>query len=74
MVANDERAFSSGGSLFDPRTGEVITVKMHMDMGRIRTIIEQEFPPIPMILVNGRVTRIGRIALDRIMKEIEKEL
>jgi len=40
----------------------------------IRTIIEQEFPPIPMILVNGRVTRIGRIALDRIMKEIEKEL
>jgi len=40
----------------------------------IRTIIEKEYPPIPMVLVNGRITRIGRIALDRIKKEIEKEL
>jgi hypothetical protein len=42
--------------------------------GHIRTIIEREYPPIPMVLVNGRVTRIGRIALDRIKNEIEKEL
>jgi hypothetical protein len=40
----------------------------------IRTIIEREYPPIPMVIVNGRITRIGRIALDRIKKEIEKEL
>jgi hypothetical protein len=40
----------------------------------IRAIIEKEFPPIPMVLVNGRLTRIGRITLDRIKKEIEKEL
>jgi hypothetical protein len=40
----------------------------------IRTIIEKEYPPIPMVLVNGRVTKIGRIALDRIKAEIEKEL
>jgi hypothetical protein len=40
----------------------------------IRAIIEQDFPPLPMILVNGRITRIGRITLDRIKKEIEKEL
>lgn len=40
----------------------------------IRAIIEQEYPPVPMVLVNGRITRIGRIALDRIKKEIEKEL
>jgi hypothetical protein len=40
----------------------------------IRTIVEQQRPPIPMILVNGRVTKIGRIALDRIKNEIEKEL
>lgn len=40
----------------------------------IRTIIEKEYPPIPMVLVNGRVTRIGRIALDRIKAEIDKEL
>jgi hypothetical protein len=42
--------------------------------GYIRTIIEEQRPPIPMILVNGRVTKIGRIALDRIKAEIEKEL
>ena len=40
----------------------------------IRSIIETEYPPLPMILVNGRITRIGRISLDRIRKEIEKEI
>ena len=40
----------------------------------IRKIIETEFPPLPMVLVNGRITRIGRISLDRIKKEIEKEI
>jgi hypothetical protein len=40
----------------------------------IRTIIESEYPPLPMVLVNGRITRIGRISLDRIKKEIEKEI
>jgi hypothetical protein len=40
----------------------------------IRSIIEQDYPPIPMVLVNGRITRIGRIALDRIKQEIEKEM
>jgi len=39
----------------------------------IRKIIETEYPPLPMVLVNGRITRIGRISLDRIRKEIEKE-
>jgi len=41
--------------------------------GYIQKIIEKDFPPLPIILVNGRVTRIGRISLDRIQKEIEKE-
>jgi len=40
---------------------------------RIKEIIEREYPPIPMVLVNGRVTKIGRITLDRIKTEIEKE-
>ncbi len=40
----------------------------------LQKIIETDFPPLPIILVNGRVTRIGRISLDRIKKEIEKEL
>jgi hypothetical protein len=37
----------------------------------IRTILEREYPPIPMVLVNGRLTRIGRIVSDRILNEIE---
>jgi hypothetical protein len=41
---------------------------------RIKEMIERDFPPLPMIIVNGRVTKIGRIALDRIKDEIEKEL
>jgi len=40
----------------------------------IRTIIERDYPPLPMVLVNGKITRIGRISLDRIKSEIEKEL
>jgi hypothetical protein len=36
-------------------------------------ILETDYPPIPMVLVNGRLTRIGRIVLDRIKDEIEKE-
>jgi hypothetical protein len=42
--------------------------------GYIQKIIEKDFPPLPIILVNGRVTRIGRISLERIIKEIEREL
>jgi hypothetical protein len=37
----------------------------------IRAILEKDYPPIPMVIVNGRLTRIGRIALDRIKNEIE---
>ena len=41
---------------------------------RIRALIEAEHPPVPIILVNGRLTRIGRIAYDRIKKEIDAAL
>jgi len=41
---------------------------------RIKKIVEAEHPPLPMILVNGRLTRIGRIAVDRIKKEIDASL
>ena len=37
----------------------------------VRTILETEYPPLPIVLVNGKLTRIGRIALDRIKKEID---
>lgn len=41
---------------------------------RIRSIIEEHQPPLPIILINGRVTPIGRISLPLIRAEIEKEL
>jgi alkyl hydroperoxide reductase subunit AhpF len=41
---------------------------------RIRTIIEQHRPALPAVIINGKVTPIGRIALERIVKEIEKSL
>ncbi|MEI8331617.1 MAG: hypothetical protein WCF90_08245 [Methanomicrobiales archaeon] len=37
----------------------------------VKQIIENDFPPLPMILVSGKLTRIGRIVLDRIKKEID---
>lgn len=40
----------------------------------IRAILEKDYPPIPMILVNGRLVRIGRIALERIRSEIDAAL
>src|SRR5512145_2291357 len=58
--------------------GERVAVKLTLvDEGvpdHIRAIIEKDYPPIPMVLVNGKITRIGRISLDRIKNEIEKEL
>jgi len=40
----------------------------------VKTLIETDYPPLPIVLVNGKLTRIGRIVFDRIKKEIEKEL
>jgi hypothetical protein len=55
----------------------VITKLTLIDDGvpdHIRAILERDHPPLPMVIVNGRITRIGRISLDRIKNEIEKEL
>jgi hypothetical protein len=51
-----------------------LTLLDHGTPDRIKMIIEREHPALPIVIVNGRVTPVGRIALDRIMKEIEKEL
>jgi hypothetical protein len=36
----------------------------------VKRLIETDYPPLPIVLVNGKLTRIGRIVLDRIKKEI----
>ncbi|MDD3406809.1 MAG: hypothetical protein PHP13_01855 [Methanomicrobium sp.] len=37
-------------------------------------IIEKDHPPIPLILINGNKTPIGRISLPMIRNEIDKNL
>jgi hypothetical protein len=58
--------------------GNKISIKLTLlDNGtplHVKAIIETHHPALPMVIVNGRVTPIGRIALDRIKKEIEKVL
>ncbi|HVN66164.1 MAG TPA: hypothetical protein VMT31_06090 [Methanomicrobiales archaeon] len=41
---------------------------------RVRLIFEQFHPPLPIILLAGRVTPIGRISFDRIAREIDAAL
>jgi len=41
---------------------------------RVKAIIERSHPPIPIVLVGGRVAPIGRISWTRIMKEVEAVL
>jgi hypothetical protein len=73
-----EASFEELKKVLKNEYGERVELKLTLiDDGApdyIRSIIETEYPPLPMILVNGRLTRIGRISLERIKKEIEKEL
>jgi hypothetical protein len=62
------------GRIYGNRVSITLTLIDDRVPGHIRTIIENDRPPIPMVLVNGRVTKIGRIALDRIKSEIDREL
>jgi hypothetical protein len=38
----------------------------------IREIIEAQFPPLPIVLINGRYVPMGRISLPLIQKEVER--
>lgn len=40
----------------------------------VQKIVEEHQPPIPIVLVNGKVTPVGRISLPQIKKEIEYAL
>lgn len=54
----------------------VLTVTL-LDDGvpdRVKTIIERSHPPIPIVMLNGRVTPIGRISYTRLAVEIEAAL
>ena len=40
----------------------------------VKEIVEKRHPPLPIILVNGRVANIGRISKGLIKEEIDDEL
>ena len=40
----------------------------------IGKIIEEHHPPLPIVLVNGNVTPLGRISVPLLRKEVEKYL
>lgn len=71
-------AFAELEKVLKQKYGERVSLNLTIIEGKapdhIREIVEREFPPMPMVIVNGQVTKIGRIALDRIKTEIEKEL
>jgi hypothetical protein len=72
-----EASFEELKKVLKSEYGDRVELKLTLiDQGApdyIRSIIETEYPPLPLILVNGHLTRIGRISLERIKKEIEKE-
>ncbi|HNX17136.1 MAG TPA: hypothetical protein PKM50_02275 [Methanoregula sp.] len=69
------KAFDAFKSVLKETYGDKVEVKLTLIDDKvpdhIRTILENDYPPIPMVLVNGKLTRIGRIALDRIKNEID---
>jgi hypothetical protein len=56
--------------------GVIVTLTL-LDDGvpeRVKVIIERSHPPLPIILLNGRVTPVGRISFTRITREIDAAL
>ena len=61
----DERGFSNGGSVSDPRTGEILAAKPRMDSHRIRTIGNYWDAYRPSLIAsNGTSPAVAGDALD----------
>lgn len=58
--------------------GNSITVKLILIddgmPGYVREIVDRECPPIPFILMEGKLVPMGRISLPQLEREIEKYL
>lgn len=72
-----DAAFEALAAGLQDEYGDRVSVSLiRLDEGvpeRIREIISRHYPPLPMVLVNGRVTPLGRISLPLVKKEIDKE-
>jgi len=69
------KAFDALKTRIHDTYGDKVSMKLTLIDERIpdhiRTILENNYPPLPIILVNGKLTKIGRIVSDRILNEIE---
>ncbi|NYT05582.1 MAG: hypothetical protein GKC04_04315 [Methanomicrobiales archaeon] len=58
--------------------GERVTVKITLlDNGvpeYVRAIIEEHQPPIPIVLINGKITPLGRISLPLLQRHLQPHL
>lgn len=70
------RAFEVLQDVLRKEYGDTISMKLTLIDDEvpphIEKIISEHYPPIPIILVNGRITPVGRVSLPLIKKEIEK--
>jgi hypothetical protein len=69
-------AFEALKSVLADRYGDSVSCTLTLlDDGvpeRIIKIVEEHQPPVPIVLVNGRITPLGRISLPLIERELEK--
>jgi hypothetical protein len=72
------KAVEALGRALSAKYGDRVTVTLTLlDDGvpdRVKAIIERSHPPIPIILLDGRVTPVGRISFTRIAREIDAAL
>lgn len=59
---------------YDDRVAVKMTLIDEEIPDHVREIIEDRHPPIPIVLVNGNLTSIGRVSLDLIKEEIDYAL
>ena len=71
-------AFEALSDEIHKQYGEKVTMKLTLIdeevPAHIQEIIAQQYPPIPIILVNRQLVPMGRISLPQLQKEIEKRL
>jgi hypothetical protein len=75
-MGNLVRAFEVLEKALREEYGDIVSSKLILIDDEVpphvEKIISTHFPPIPIILVDGKITPIGRVSLPLIKKEIEK--
>lgn len=60
--------------LYGSRVSLVLTLIDEQVPDHVRNVLEESFPPLPFILINGKLAPMGRISLPLIKKEIDRRL